>query len=113
MTTGLLSTLGLEHPIIQAPMAGANATPPALVAAVSNAGGLGFVGAAYMAPDQIAREGKRIRELTERPFGINLFVPVETSAPSTITFAITYSHTSRTAGPESVCSTGLCFETST
>ena len=36
-----------------------------------------------------------------------------TSAPSTITFAITYSQTSSTAGPESVCSTGLCFEMST
>ena len=36
-----------------------------------------------------------------------------TSAPSTITFAITYSQTSSTAGPDSVCSTGLCFETVT
>ena len=36
-----------------------------------------------------------------------------TSAPSTITFAITYSQTSRTAGPDSVWSTGLCFEMST
>jgi nitronate monooxygenase len=80
----LLATLGIEHPIIQAPMGGANATPPALVAAVSNAGGLGFVGAAYMSPEQIARETGRIRALTSRPFGINLFVPVETSAPSSM-----------------------------
>src|SRR5207244_2012171 len=36
-----------------------------------------------------------------------------TSAPSTITFAITYNQTSRIAGPESVCSTGLCLETPT
>ena len=76
MSDALLSTLGVEHPIIQAPMGGANATPPALVAAVSNAGGLGFVGAAYMPPEQIARETKSIRDQTSRPWGINLFVPV-------------------------------------
>jgi nitronate monooxygenase len=88
MTNTFLSTLGIEHPIMQAPMGGANATPPALVAAVSNAGGLGFVGAAYMPPDQIARETKSVRDQTSRPFGINLFVPVESSAPNSIDRAI-------------------------
>jgi nitronate monooxygenase len=56
-------------------MGGANATPPALVAAVSNAGGLGFIGAAYMSPEQITRECADIRSLTTQPFGINLFAP--------------------------------------
>ena len=88
MSDVFLSTLGVEHPIIQAPMGGANASPPALVAAAGNAGGLGFVGAAYMSPEQIAREAKQIRELTSRPFGINLFVPVEHSPPSSIDRAI-------------------------
>src|ERR1043166_4710101 len=78
-----LSTLGITHPIIQAPMAGANATPPALVAAVSNAGGLGFIGAAYMSPEQIVRESAAIRTQTEHPFGINLFAPVQTPSPPT------------------------------
>jgi nitronate monooxygenase len=71
----LTKALGIDHPIIQAPMAGANATPPALVAAVSNAGGLGSLGAAYMPPDQIAGEVAAIRALTSRSFGINLFIP--------------------------------------
>lgn len=71
----LTQALGIDHPIIQAPMAGANATPPALVAAVSNAGGMGSLGAAYMPPDQIAREVAAIRALTNKPFGINLFIP--------------------------------------
>ena len=75
----LLHRLGIEQPIIQAPMAGAKATPPALVAAVSNAGGLGFLGAAYMMPEQIEGECRAIRSLTSRPFGVNLFAPVAVS----------------------------------
>jgi nitronate monooxygenase len=88
MSNELLRALGVEHPIIQAPMGGANVTPPALVAAVSNAGGLGSVGAAYMPPDQIAREGRAIRELTARPFGMNLFVPIDVSPPESFDAAI-------------------------
>lgn len=56
-------------------MAGANATPPALVAAVSENGGLGFIGAAYMSPAEIAEICRDVRSRTDRPFGINLFVP--------------------------------------
>jgi len=81
MTNAFLERVDIQHPIIQAPMGGANATPPALVAAVSNAGGLGFLGAAYMSPDQIARECNAIRSLTTRPFGLNLFAPTDLSAP--------------------------------
>lgn len=66
--------LGLQLPIIQAPMAGGGDTPE-LVAAVSNAGGLGFIGAAYLSPEQITAVAARVRELTSRPFGINLFSP--------------------------------------
>ena len=71
--------LGLAQPIIQAPMGGGNATPPELVSAVNNAGGLGFIGAAYMTPQQIADNATRIKSLTRRPFGINLFVPTPTA----------------------------------
>jgi nitronate monooxygenase len=66
--------LGLDHSIIQAPMAGGTTTPE-LVAAVSNAGGLGSIGAAYLAPDQIEEAISAVRRLTSRPFGVNLFVP--------------------------------------
>jgi nitronate monooxygenase len=67
----LRSLLGIEHPIIQAPMAGS--TTPELVAAVSNAGGLGMLGAANLSPAHIAQAVTTIRALTDRPFGVNLF----------------------------------------
>jgi nitronate monooxygenase len=67
----LLDRLGVRHPIIQAPMAMSDT--PELVAAVSNAGGLGVLGAAYITPDQIAEVVKKIRARTDKPFGINLF----------------------------------------
>ena len=68
----LLKRLGIEYPIIQAPMAGGPSTPE-LVAAVSNAGGLGSLGAAYLTPDQITDAIRRIRALTDKPFNVNLF----------------------------------------
>ncbi|HEX8819135.1 MAG TPA: nitronate monooxygenase [Archangium sp.] len=67
--------LGIKHPIIQAPMAGGGITTPELVAAVSNAGGLGSIGAAYMKPEEIVQLARRVRELTDRPYAINLFAP--------------------------------------
>ncbi|PTL82453.1 nitronate monooxygenase family protein [Vitiosangium sp. GDMCC 1.1324] len=71
----LASLLGIEHPIIQAPMAG-GATTPELVAAASNAGGLGSTGAALMEPEDIVKHSRRVRELTDKPFAINLFAPL-------------------------------------
>src|ERR1700732_771740 len=68
-----LRDLGIEHPVIQAPMAGGPSTPE-LVAAVSNAGGLGSLGAAYLTPDQITEAIRRIKSLTNKPFNVNLFV---------------------------------------
>jgi nitronate monooxygenase len=68
----LLELLTIEHPIIQGPMGGGPSTPE-LVAAVSNAGGLGSLGAAYQTPDQITDTIRRIRALTSRPFNVNLF----------------------------------------
>jgi nitronate monooxygenase len=84
-----LERVGIRHPIIQAPMGGANATPPALVANVSNAGGLGFLGAAYMSPEQITSDCAAIRSLTRRPFGLNLFAPTEMAdSPADVDAAI-------------------------
>ncbi|MFZ6679552.1 NAD(P)H-dependent flavin oxidoreductase [Undibacterium sp. Tian12W] len=61
------------HPIIQAPMAG-GATTPELVAAVSNAGGLGSLAAPLLTPLAIIEQAEHIRRLTDKPFAINLFV---------------------------------------
>ncbi len=70
-----LERLGITHPIIQAPMAGGSDTPE-LVAAVSNAGGLGTIGAAYLTPAQIIDAGAAVRARTQRPFAVNLFAPL-------------------------------------
>jgi nitronate monooxygenase len=77
ISTELTKRLNLTHPIIQAPMAGGGDTPR-LVAAVSEAGGLGSIGAAYLTPAQIDESAHAVRSLTKRPFGINLFAPVQT-----------------------------------
>ena len=55
-------------------MAGGPNTPE-MVAAVSNAGGLGSLGAEYLSPAQIEKDITRIRQLTQRPFAVNLFSP--------------------------------------
>jgi nitronate monooxygenase len=65
---------GLSIPVILAPMGGDPSTPE-LAAAVSNAGGLGSLAAAYSNPERIANDTARIRELTPRPFAVNLFSP--------------------------------------
>ncbi len=67
----LLELLEIEHPIIQAPMAGA--TNPELVAAVSEAGGLGSFGAAATPPDRLRATVHAIRQRTGNAFNVNLF----------------------------------------
>ena len=62
---------GVDLPIIQAPMAGAQAA--ALAVAVSEAGGLGSLPAALLAPDALRRELESIRDQTNRPFNVNFF----------------------------------------
>ena len=76
LQTALARRLGIELPILQAPMAGGGDTP-ALVAAVCDAGGFGSIGAAYLTPQQIVEASQKVRERTNRPFGLNLFAPVE------------------------------------
>lgn len=70
----LMQRLGLRHPIIQAPMAGGS-DGPALAGAVSAAGGLGSLGAAYLTPEQIGEAARAVRARTNSAFAINLFVP--------------------------------------
>ena len=72
-TTSLTRLLNISHPVIQAPMS--PISPPALVAAVSNAGGLGSIAAARMTAEQLTAEIAAVRRLTTRPFAVNLFVP--------------------------------------
>ena len=70
MRTALADRLGIEHAIVQAPMAG-GWTTPALVAAVSNAGGLGTLAAARITPDQLRHDIAETRRRTRHPFGVN------------------------------------------
>ncbi|HET6500382.1 MAG TPA: nitronate monooxygenase [Amycolatopsis sp.] len=68
----------LRFPLFVAPMAGGPTTPE-LVAAVVEAGGSGFLAAGYRTPADLAARIARTRELTDGPFGVNLFVPGERS----------------------------------
>jgi nitronate monooxygenase len=85
--TALTDRLGIDYPIIQAPLAGGGDTPE-LVAAVSNAGGMGFIGAAYLTPDQIVAAANQVRIDTSRPFGVNLFAPLPVPEAPDATAAI-------------------------
>lgn len=69
-----------KFPIIQGPMAGGACTPE-LVAAVSNAGGLGSLAGSLLSASSMRDEAGRIRTLTDQPFLINLFI-LETPEPS-------------------------------
>ncbi|GAA1005690.1 2-nitropropane dioxygenase [Streptomyces sp. F-3] len=67
------------YPIVQAPMAGGPSVP-GLAAAVSDAGGLGFLAAGYKTADGMYQEIKQLRGLTGRAFGVNVFMPQPESA---------------------------------
>ena len=67
--TPICDLLDIEHPIALGGMG--SATSPALVAAVSRAGGLGALGCHYLTPDQIKERTAAIRQETNKPFGLN------------------------------------------
>lgn len=73
LRTPLAETIGLQIPLIQAPMAGGPSTQE-LVAACSAAGALGSFGFAYTQAADMKRQAAWVRERTRAPFGINLFV---------------------------------------
>ena len=76
LRTSLCERLGIEYPICLAGMGGrGNATPPRLVAAVSNAGGLGVIGGSGMSPEEISTRIREVRALTDKPFGVDLLLP--------------------------------------
>jgi nitronate monooxygenase len=70
--TDFLELLGITHPVIQAPMAGF--ASPALVAAVCNAGALGSIGCAGVAPATVRDQITVLRQATNRPYNLNFFV---------------------------------------
>ena len=74
--------MDLEIPIVLAPLAGGPSTPE-LCAAVSEAGGLGFLAAGYLSASALEERIAKTRELTSRPFGVNLFVPGPKADPET------------------------------
>jgi NAD(P)H-dependent flavin oxidoreductase YrpB (nitropropane dioxygenase family) len=70
LNTRVCEILGIRYPIVQAGMA--EYVGPELVAAVSNAGGLGLLGGLAWEPEQLRAQIAAIRQLTNRPFGVNL-----------------------------------------
>jgi nitronate monooxygenase len=73
LSTSLTTRLHIQHPVVQAGMGGVACAD--LVAAVSNAGGLGMLGMIRRSPDFIRDQIRKTRALTRQPFGVNL-VPV-------------------------------------
>lgn len=63
---------GISYPIVQGGMAGISESN--LVSAVSEAGGLGLIGAGLMPPQWLEKEIKKTREKTKKPFGVNIFM---------------------------------------
>jgi nitronate monooxygenase len=80
LRTPLCDLLGIEHPIVQSGMGGV--AGPDLVAEVSKAGGLGIIAGLNLTPDQIREAIRRVRAATDRPFGVNLFMPNELRPPT-------------------------------
>jgi len=90
----------LEVPIVLAPLAGGPTTPQ-LAAAVSNAGGLGFLAAGYLSADQLRGQITQARELTGAKLGVNVFVPGTPSSPAAVAeYAAAIAADARGAGVE-------------
>ena len=77
MKNALCRLLGIELPILQAGMGRTNGTPtpPALVAAVSEAGGMGCLGGVGLEPDALRAAIRDIRQRTQKPFAVDLLLP--------------------------------------
>lgn len=71
--TSLCDILDIKYPILLAGMGGAST--PELAAAVSNAGGMGILGAAALGPDELSEWIQRTRKLTSQPFGVDTLLP--------------------------------------
>src|SRR5688572_7127748 len=80
MRTPLCTLLGIEHPIVQSGMC--RVAGPELVAEVANAGALGILAGLGLPPDELRRQIHRVRELTGRPFGVNLWLHEQLMPPT-------------------------------
>jgi enoyl-[acyl-carrier protein] reductase II len=74
LRTPICDLFGIEYPILLAGMGGVSMAP--LVAAVSNAGGLGVMGAANLSPDDLRAEIRSTKALTTKPFAVDLLAPL-------------------------------------
>src|SRR5205085_279179 len=72
LRTPLCDLLGIEVPVVQSGMG--RIAGPDLVAQVCEAGGLGILAALGLTPDTVRAQIRRVRELTKRPFGVNLWL---------------------------------------
>ena len=86
MQTRLTTTLGVEHPVMLAGMGGVSYHQ--LVAAVSEAGGFGCLGASTMSPERMVTEMAAVRELTDRPFGVDLLTAMPGDMASQVRLVI-------------------------
>ena len=74
--TTLCDQLNIEYPVFLAGMGvKGRATPPELVAAVSEAGGMGILGCSWLDADEVRRRVRAVRNLTDKPFGVDLLLP--------------------------------------
>ncbi|HMC01371.1 MAG TPA: nitronate monooxygenase [Flavobacteriaceae bacterium] len=78
--TSLCDLLNIQYPIIQAGMA--DVAGPELVASISNAGGLGILTATMVPPDVLKQRIQKVRQLTDKPFGVNLILHNDLFPPS-------------------------------
>ncbi|MBL7184224.1 MAG: nitronate monooxygenase, partial [Anaerolineae bacterium] len=86
MRTPLCDLLGIKYPIVQGGMAWVGTAE--LAAAVSNAGGLGIIGGGNAPTEEIAREIRLARELTDKPFGLNIPLAVSECADEIVALCI-------------------------
>lgn len=81
LRTSMCDDLGIEYPVILAGMGmRGRATPPELVAAVSEAGGMGILGCSWLDGDEVRRRIRAVRNKTDKPFGVDLLLPASMAA---------------------------------
>lgn len=87
LKTPLCDLLGITYPIVQAGMG--DVAGPELVAAVSNAGGFGILTATMMPPEVVRERIQKVKELTDKPFGVNLLLQKDLFPPADFTISDT------------------------
>jgi nitronate monooxygenase len=80
LRTPLCDLLGIEYPVLQSGMG--SVAGPDLVAEVSRAGGLGILAGLNVPPEELRSRIRQVRELTDRPFGVNLWLHTELRPPA-------------------------------